>query len=203
VLAGGKSTRLGRNKIAEIFGQKSLLERVIACLTPLKSEILVVTALESTIPELTQYPKVKVVNDIFPGKGSLGGTYTGLTYSRTQYNLVVAGDMPFLNYQLMQHLIGLAAQSGADIVIPRINNLKEPLHAVYSTRCLPAMKRLIEENRLSILALFPLVIVKYVEEDEINRLDAAHLSFFNVNTEADLSLAREIAAKKEYRDDQC
>jgi molybdenum cofactor guanylyltransferase len=203
VLAGGKSIRLGRNKIAEIFGQKSLLERVIARLTPLNSEILVVTALESTIPELTQYPKVKIVKDIFPGKGSLGGAYTGLTYSRTQYNLVVAGDMPFLNPKLLEHLIDLAVQSGADVVVPRINNFQEPLHAVYSTRCLPAIQRLVSQNQLSLLALFPLVKVKYVAEDEINRLDAAHLSFFNVNTEADLKLAREIAAKKDFRDDQC
>jgi molybdopterin-guanine dinucleotide biosynthesis protein A len=204
VLAGGKSTRLGRNKVAEKVGNRSLLERVISCLAPLDSEIIVVTAEESIIPELTRLSTIKVVKDIFPGKGSLGGVFTGLTLSENIFNLVVAGDMPFLNLRLLKYLISLAEKDGADVVIPRVNDdILEPLHAVYSKKCLPTMERLISENRLSILELFPLVKVRYVAEDELNALDANHLSFFNINTEADLRKGKELAGKEDCGDDKC
>ena len=96
ILAGGKSRRLGRNKVIEKIGNQSLLERVVSSLSVFNSEIIIVAARESFLPQLTNYPKLKFVNDIYPGKGSLGGIYTGLVGSKLFYNVVVACDMPFL-----------------------------------------------------------------------------------------------------------
>ncbi len=168
-------------------------------MTKLSNEILVVTARESAIPQLNNYSQVRVVNDIFPAKGSLGGVYTGLSLSKADHSLVVAGDMPFLNISLLRFLVSLAGDSGADVVIPKMKNaILEPLHAVYSKKCLSLMERLLKEDRLSILELFPLVNVRFVEEDEINRLDPQHLSFFNINTEADLRKSIELAGKEGF-----
>ena len=200
VLAGGKSTRLGRNKLVETIGNRSLLERVISILSAFHSEIIVVAARESSLPQLTEYPKLRVVEDIYPGKGSLGGVYTGLTYSGTLYNLAVACDMPFLNLDLLRYMIGLSEDY--DVVIPRVNNeILEPLHAVYSRNCIPQIEFLIKENRLSILELFPMVRVRYVDDLEISRFDRQHRSFFNINTEADLAAGKEIARKEDSIND--
>ncbi|MBN1190710.1 MAG: molybdenum cofactor guanylyltransferase [Dehalococcoidales bacterium] len=191
ILAGGKSSRLGRNKVLEKLGESSLLERVIDSLKSFESEILVVAARDSDLPKLADYTGLRVVEDVHPGKGSLGGVYTGIKLSKTIYNLVVACDMPFLNVGLLRYMLGLA--DSYDVVIPRTNEgVLEPLHAVYSRNCLNPIEFLIKQDRLSILELFPMVKVRYVDNSQIDRFDLKHLSFFNINTEAELHLGREL-----------
>lgn len=202
ILAGGKSTRLGRNKVFEIIGQKSLLERAVSCLSSFKSEIIVVKAKDSSLPELTGYPELRIVTDVYPGKGSLGGIYTGLVASRAFYNMVVACDMPFLNLDLLRYMIDLAREY--DVVIPKVDDeILEPLHAVYSGNCIPPLEFLIKQNRLSILELFPMVKVRNVANSEINQFDPQHLSFFNINTEADLQKGLKLAGKEGFKSDKC
>ncbi len=202
ILAGGKSTRLGRNKVFEIIGQKSLLERAVSCLSSFKSEVIVVKAKDSSLPQLAGYPELRIITDIYPGKGSLGGIYTGLVASKAFYNMVVACDMPFLNLDLLRYMIDLAQEY--DVVIPKVDDeILEPLHAVYSRNCIPPLEFLIKENRLSILELFPMVKVRNVANSEINRFDPLHLSFFNINTEADLQKGLKLAGKEGFKSDKC
>lgn len=190
ILAGGKSSRLGSDKVLETVGSRSLLQRVISGVSLLSNDIIVVTASKRTFPEIVDYPEVKIVNDVFPGKGPLGGIYTGLVTSTSFYNLVVASDMPFLNHDFLRYMIRLAASF--DLVIPRVGNLVEPLHAVYTGKCLAPIERMIAQGRLKVNLLLSLVNTRYVEAEEFERYDPKHLSFFNVNTEDDLRKAREL-----------
>jgi molybdenum cofactor guanylyltransferase len=197
ILAGGKSTRLGRNKVVERIGNQSLLERVISSLSTFQSDIIVVEGRNSALPDLTGYPRLKIVQDIYPDRGSLGGIYSGILESRSFHNLVVACDMPFLNVELIRYMMGIA--SGYDVIVPRVTpEIFEPLHAIYSKRCVAFLEKLIQENKFKILELFPLVKIRYVEIAEIERFDPQHLSFFNVNTEADLKTGRELARKEGF-----
>jgi len=191
ILAGGKSLRLGYDKVLEKIGKRSLLEQVISRIDSLSKDIIVVTAEERTFPQLASHPKLKIVTDIFPGKGSLGGIYTGLVTSDSFYNLVIASDMPFLNQPLLRYMIEVS--DGFDFVLPRVNNLFEPLHAVYSKNCVAPMELILKEGRKVIIELFDFVKVRYVEAEEVDRFDPQHLSFFNINTKEDLKLARKIA----------
>jgi molybdopterin-guanine dinucleotide biosynthesis protein A len=81
-------------------------------------------------------------------------------------------------------------------VIPRIGDYLEPLHAVYTKACLRPMEGLLEKDSLKISDLLDLVSVRYVEKDEIERFDPGHLSFFNINTGADLDRARILASQE-------
>jgi len=200
VLAGGKSLRLGYDKVLETVGNKSLLQRVISRVSLLSSDIIIVAAREETALQSIDYPKLKIVTDIYPGKGPLGGIYTGLTTSTLFYNLVVASDMPFLNQALLRYMIQLA--TNFDIVVPRVGNLVEPLHAVYTKSCLAPIENMIKQDELSVYKLLRLVRVRYVEAKEIERFDPKHLSFFNINTEADLEKARELA-RGDMSNDKC
>ena len=191
VLAGGKGLRLGRDKVLETVGNRSLLQRVLSNIISFSSDIIIVTAVGQSVPQLTGYPGLRVVTDICPGKGALGGIYTGLTVSNSSYSLVVACDMPFLNQALLQYMVQLSANF--DLVAPRLGDMVEPLHAVYSEGCLAPIEGLIRQGNLKVSDLLPLVRVRYVEAEEIDRFDPRHLSFFNINTEADLETAREIA----------
>lgn len=202
ILAGGKSTRLGRNKLSELIGKQSLLERVVSSLLAFESEVIIVTAPDSSLPQLTEHSKIIFINDIYPGRGSIGGIYSGLMVSKSFYNLVVACDMPFLNLDLLKYMIKISI--GYDVVVPRVDNQTyEPLHAVYAKNCIEPLERLIKENVYRILELYPRVKVRYIENAEIDRFDPDHISFFNINTEADLKLGRELARKKDVRSDKC
>jgi len=198
VLAGGKSLRFGQNKSFVTIGNKSLLEKVVSCLSPVCREIIIVTTGEPTIPQFNRSPKLRVVTDFYPGKGPLGGIYTGLKASGTHFNLVVAADMPFLNPELLRYMLSLA--NSYDLVVPRVGKLVEPLHAIYTKSCLSPIERMITNNELRVSQLFPLVRVRYAEAEEIEKFDPHHLSFFNINTEADLAKAREIAEGETTRD---
>lgn len=189
VLAGGDSLRLGRDKVLEVVGESTLLQRVISRISFLNSDIIVVTAEKRFLPEV-DYPRLKIIADAYPGKGSLGGIYSGLAASHLSHNLVVACDMPFLSQALIRYMTQLA--DDFDIVVPRVGNLFEPLHAIYSKDCLEPIERLLKKGTLKVDALFGLVKVRYVEAAEINDFDPKRLSFFNVNTEADLEKAQEI-----------
>ena len=91
--------------------------------------------------------------------------------------------MPFLSLSLLRYMIPLAREQ--DVVIPQIGGLLEPLHAIYSQACRPAMGRLLERGRRQIVAFFHEVRVRYVKQAEIDRFDPLHLSFINVNTPQD------------------
>jgi molybdopterin-guanine dinucleotide biosynthesis protein A len=163
----------------------------VSRLSFLESDIVIVATEKQRLSWFGDYPGVKIVTDIYPDKGPLGGIYTGLVTSDTRYNLVVACDMPFLSQPLLGYMVQLSANF--DLVIPRWNGLVEPLHAVYSKDCLAAMESTLKQGILSVTKLLSLVRVRYVEAEEIERFDPKHLSFFNVNTEADLAMAKEIA----------
>lgn len=191
ILAGGKSLRFGHDKITEKVGNKTLLEKVISRIDPLSKDIVIVTAEERSFTEFANNPKIKTVADIFPGRGSLGGIYTGLVKSKSFYNLVIAADMPFLNRNLLAYMTEVA--DGFDFVIPRIGSFVEPLHSIYSKNCVSPIETLIKNDRRVIIELFDFVKVRYIEVEEIDRFDPEHLSFFNINTTEDLELARKIA----------
>lgn len=119
--------------------------------------------------------------------------------SEHAYNIVVAGDMPFLNVELLRYMLGIAPYH--DIVVPRVGSMKEPLHAVYSRRCLEPIDRMFNSGDFQVSHLLELPRVRFVESAEIERFDPAHLSFFNINTQADLDRARSLAEAK--KDDIC
>jgi molybdopterin-guanine dinucleotide biosynthesis protein A len=194
VLAGGKSSRLRRDKRLETVGDRSLLERVINVVNSVSSDIFIVKANGRAFPHLRESKKLRIVTDIYPDGGALGGLYTGLVASNSFYSLVVASDMPFLNHALLRYIIHIA--EGYDAVVPRLGDKLEPLHAVYSKRCLIPMEWKLERGDLKIQEIYPLIRVRYLEDREIERFDPERLSLFNVNTETDLVKARKLAEKE-------
>ncbi len=192
VLAGGKGLRLGRkDKALETVDSKSLLQRVVSQISPFSDDIIIVTARGKSFSRFNSGSGIRVIADAYPGRGALVGLGTGLAASNSWYNLVVACDMPFLNQALLRYMLELSA--GFDLVIPRVGGLVEPLHAVYSKNCLAPVESLLERGERRFSPLFGMVKVRYVEAEEIDRFDPEHLSFFNVNTEADLERAKQLA----------
>ena len=195
VLAGGKSLRLGRSKFLETIGGKSLIQWVIDHLATLSTEIIIATARGEAIP-CSSAVEIKTVADMYPGKGPLAGIYSGLMASSSSRAIVVGCDTPFLSTGLLEYMTQTSPTF--DIAVPRIKDKVEPLCAVYSKNCLAPIQELLEQNELRIIRLFGMVKVKYVGEDEINSFDPEHLSFFNINSQADLDRARRLATEKRW-----
>ena len=120
----------------------------------------------------------------------LGGIYSGLVASDADLNVVVACDMPFLCPELIGYMLEQAP--GYDAVIPRLEELVEPLHAIYARSSLAPIEDKLKAGRLGVHKLFSFLKVRYVERDEVEHFDPDCRSFFNVNTEADLKTARRI-----------
>jgi molybdopterin-guanine dinucleotide biosynthesis protein A len=180
VLAGGQSSRLGTDKSFVNVKGRPLIEQIMAKLARLSDDVIIVT----NSPKRYNHLEARLVGDIYPGKGALGGIYSGLRAAANVYSLVVACDMPFLNLNLLRYMILLAREH--DVVIPRIGELSEPLHAIYSKSCLEPIDRLLARGGLKIIDFFSEVQVRYIEKDEIDIFDPQHLSLFNVNTPGDL-----------------
>ena len=193
VLAGGMSRRLGRNKAVELFGDEPLIRRVIGRLSQVAQQTVVVVADAQQASALPLPDSAKVVLDIYPGGGSLGGIFTGLTGADGEWGVVVACDMPFLNLDLLGHMLTL--RDGYDAVVPVLDGRPEPAHAVYSKACLPYIERRLQANDLKIARFFDEVRVKYLSQHEIEQRDPTHLSFLNVNTQEDLDRALSLVAE--------
>jgi molybdopterin-guanine dinucleotide biosynthesis protein A len=181
VLAGGQSSRLGRDKSFLLVDGQPLVVRTIQMLVTLSDDVVIVTNHPAPYGPLAL--PARLVPDERPGEGALMGLYSGLKAARHPHALVVACDMPFLNLSLLRHMLHLA--EGCDVVIPRVDGWLEPLHAIYSKACLLPIDRLLAQGKRQIIAFFPKVRVCYVEEEAVNRFDPNHLSFVNVNTEED------------------
>jgi molybdenum cofactor guanylyltransferase len=202
VLAGGQSRRMGRDKAFLDFAGVPLIERVIERVQSLCAETIIVA---NDAERFARFG-LRVVRDIYPGKGSLGGIFSGLQALSAEYALVVACDLPFLNDALLRYLIALAPQ--ADVVIPRSHKptgkakdatrygqlaVKESglqaTQAIYSRRCLEPMRARLLADDLRIINFFDEVRVRVVEPGEVARFDPQLLSFINVNRPSDLAMA--------------
>ena len=188
ILAGGQSRRMGANKAFMRVGGRAIIERVIEKVALVGDEIILV----ANSPDEYAHLGYPTISDVYPGKGSLGGIHSGLKAASNPYALVVACDLPFLNGALLRYMALLA--SGHDLVVPRTEQGIEPLHAIYSKACLPAMEPALQQDNLRVIAFFSQVRVRYVEQEEIETLDPQLLSFFNVNSPDDLQWAKEMAA---------
>ena len=181
VLAGGESRRLGQDKCMLPVEGQPLLARTLTLLASLADDLLVVSNNPQRIADLG-FP-VRLVPDQQSGVGALMGLYSGLKAARHDRAVAVACDMPFLSLPLLRYMVGLAADY--DIVLPRLGDLVEPLHAVYRKSCLLPMERHLALGRRRIVVFFDEVRVRYVEQAEIDRYDPRRLSFLNVNTPQD------------------
>jgi molybdopterin-guanine dinucleotide biosynthesis protein A len=190
VLAGGQSRRMGQDKAWLPVGGRPVVERVIERVAPLSDDLLLIAYADDAYRHLS----ARLVGDVYPGKGPLGGIYTALQAARYDHCLVVACDMPFLDAGLLRYLAGLVP--GYDVVIPRVEEFPETLHAVYGKRCLEPIQRRLLADQLRIVGFFDEVRVRYVERDDVAHFDPEFRSFMNMNTPADWERLQRLAMQE-------
>ena len=178
VLIGGKSRRFGRDKVVEPLNGVMLVERVISILKPLFSEIALIGHVRHVISGY------KIIPDIMPGCGPLGGIYTALVSSNNPYCFIFAADMPNLNMGLIRYMAGLKEK--ADIIIPQMPKGLEPLHAIYSKTAIPVIKDLLVKKDFKILNLIEQMKTEYIGYQSIKDFGEPLKIFSNINSLSDI-----------------
>ena len=180
ILAGGESRRMGRDKVFLDAAGVPLFERVHGVLRQIFRDIIVV----SNNPRWFHAYGVRVIPDLIPGQGALGGLYTGLKHASNDRAFCFAADMPFLNPRLIRYMMERGYEG--DVIIPKTSDGLQPLHAIYSQACLKPIEDLISRGNLKIVDFFRYVTVVYISESEILTHDPKMISFLNINTKEDL-----------------
>jgi molybdopterin-guanine dinucleotide biosynthesis protein A len=195
ILAGGLSRRMnGTRKAFLPIGDETFIERILRLLAPHFDTMFIVT----NEPDLYARFDARVVRDQKQGMGPLMGMYSGLRASGSDASFVTAVDTPLVSPALARLLMEIG--DGCDARVPRWGGRVEPLCAVYSRRCLPAIESVLGQGKSAtgntatgrIVGFFPLVRACYVEESAVRALDPQGLSFFNVNTPQDYDALRAI-----------
>lgn len=201
---------MGEDKALKPFLGKPLIQRVIDRLAPLADEVIVTTNRPedyvflntSTLPP-TRYTRgpcavavhrLRLVPDLKPGRGSLGGLHTAMAAAASPFVAVVACDMPFASAKLIESAYRLMVEEEADVVIARTDEGYEPFHAVYRrAACLPAIEASIEADQWKVIAWFPKVKVRTLTPEEVKSFDPSGLCFWNLNTPEEFAEAEEMA----------
>jgi molybdopterin-guanine dinucleotide biosynthesis protein A len=183
VLAGGKSTRLGRDKATAPLLGVPLLQHVLNRLSGLTDEYMIVTRPDQKLDGIATGAS-RVVEDLFPDSGPLGGLYTGLSSIESPIAIAIACDMPLLHPPLLCELLHLLPEH--DAVVPLSEGQPQPLCAAYAKSCLAPILRQLETGNLKLTDVLARLDIRYVDPDEWRLLDPDGLSFQNVNRDEDL-----------------
>jgi molybdopterin-guanine dinucleotide biosynthesis protein A len=192
VLAGGFSSRFGQDKGVLELADKPLIRHVTDAIDPLVDEVVVVTNSRERVLKYSKFmvADVHFVVDVCEAGSPLIGALTGFGSAHGKYSLLLPFDTPFVSEEVVSLLFELC--QGKAAVVPRWpNGYIEPLHAVYQTKlALEAAESAMTERKLKVRAFIEkLKGVRYVSTMVIQQLDPELLTFFNVNTPADLDKA--------------
>lgn len=180
VLAGGKSRRYGSNKAFARLGGIPLIERILKVIGSTFLHIYIIT----NSREEYAYLGFPMYEDLIKGLGPVGGIYTALKMMGQRGGFFVGCDVPLLNQGLIRYIV--ERSSGYDVVMPKVGDYVEPLHAYYGKGCIAQIERIIEEGEYKVSSFLNQVRVLYITEEEIRRFDPRLLCFNNVNTPEDL-----------------
>jgi len=210
IIAGGNSRRMGDDKLLLPVPPKGtpLVRHVAELLLPLATRVVVVAndpdvcaavreiGLDDIEREQDGVQARKLVSclpDDAPGDGPLGGLATGLR-RLDGWALTVAGDMPFLSAATCRYLIR-RSDSGCDAVVPVLEGQSQPLHALYSRRCLPAVERALSAGLRRMDSFWNEVRVRMIPADPLRALDPELRTFTNVNTPTEWEEARALLSQ--------
>ena len=205
VVAGGLSRRMGQDKRRlKLWGVDgpTLLEHSVDLLARVCAEVIVVLNDAAAWPQLhTSATSARIVGDVYPDGGALGGIYSGLASAQHAHALVVAADMPLLNLDLLRWMS--VQPRDYDVLVPRLADASqarnklgvESLHAIYSRACLEPMARQLDAGNPQVIGFFAAVRVSFIEPATIAQFDPAGNAFRNVNTPAELEAVRQVLAQ--------
>ena len=220
ILAGGESSRLGFNKINIQVGGIPLFVGQIFKLSIFCDEVIISCSAENyptILKELKRVnehsknysgqdkikiPQIKTIldNEILGPNvdkkiGPIAGIYSGLINAKNQNCIVVAFDMPFISYRLIQLLIDKNIDGLKEAVIIKGRKGTEALYGLYSKKCIKIINKNIENKIYRVSEIFPFLEIEWIGEKELENKKIDELNFFNINKSADYERFKAICNK--------
>ena len=187
ILAGGKGKRLTHKKsLIQINNKPLILQTVIDLMANFSNVILV-----SDSSELYSFLDIPVYEDIIKDIGPLGGIYTGLNISETDWNFFIACDMPFINSDIIEILIENISDK-YDCIIPFVKGYYEPLFAFYNKSVTKFVLNSIKQKQFKIQSFFKNINIKEIYETEFEGINNVEKTFVNINTKNDVKNLRKL-----------
>jgi molybdenum cofactor guanylyltransferase len=182
ILAGGSNKRFGGITKANVeIDGLTIISRIISVIGEIFPEIIIVTNSPDEFSELRHY---KLIADEYLNAGPLGGIHAALKSSSKDAIFVFAGDMPFINNDIITEQIVEFWKGNHDIIIPKIGQLIEPLHAIYRKSILMDLENFMSEKRNKAVRDFlTKVNVEYLQMQDTERCKKA---FTNINSPSDM-----------------
>lgn len=192
IMAGGASSRFGKDKALMEIGGRALLVRMIELMRGV-TESTKIVAMEGKYGEFG----VDVIADCWPGQGPLGGIITALmatedSAQRRDWNLIVSCDMPFLTREWLRYLVEHALESAAEVVVPSSAQGLEPLCACWRTSAIKKLQYAFEDGVRKVTEAMKRLEMEVLDEEDWKRFDSAGRLFWNMNTPADYDESRRI-----------
>ncbi len=177
---------MGEDKALKPFLGRPLIQRVIERLAPIADELIVTT----NRPAEYGFIKHRLIPDLRPGRGALGGLYTAIASASHPFVAVAACDMPFASKDYFESAYRLMVKEETDVVISKTDQGYEPFHALYRREtCLPIIEAAIDADQWKVIAWFPQVRLRVVSPDESEIFDPSGLCFWNLNTPEEFTQA--------------
>jgi molybdenum cofactor guanylyltransferase len=186
ILAGGESSRMGRDKALLEFEGVPLLTRTARLVES------VVAAPPAVIGDQGGYESLglHMIADDWPGAGPLGGIATALRASGRPWNLIVACDLPYLTREWLDYVVARARQSLADAVLAMNAKGAEPLCAMYHKRCEGAIRAELQGGTRKVTDGLRQLVVEMIGPLEWKSFDSSGLLFKNMNSPEDYEEAK-------------
>jgi molybdopterin-guanine dinucleotide biosynthesis protein A len=183
ILAGGANKRFGGiTKSNIVVGGKTIISGMIRTIEDLFNEIIIVTNRPSEFRELIRY---KIIKDQYLKAGPLGGIHAALKSSSEEAIFVFAGDMPFLNKEIITKQIHEFNKGSYDILIPKVDQFIEPLHGIYRRSVLKDLERFLSEGKTRAVRDFITEVnIGYLK---FPKTETNILAFTNINSPSDIS----------------
>jgi molybdopterin-guanine dinucleotide biosynthesis protein A len=184
ILAGGKSSRMGADKAFLELGGRTLLARALEMAGSVAQQV-------RAVGDKTKFaPFGIVVDDIYPECGPLGGIHAALMSTTTDFNLMLAVDLPFMRREFLELLLSEARRTKAMVTVARVAGFFQPLCAVYRKEFTEVAERSLQAGKNKIGSLFGEVNTRVIEEEELRKAGFAVELFRNLNTPEEWEYAK-------------
>ncbi|MGA8311606.1 MAG: molybdenum cofactor guanylyltransferase [Terriglobales bacterium] len=179
VLAGGKSSRMGRDKAFLQLEGRTLLSLALEAASAVAASVWIV----GNAAKFAAF--APVVEDMYAERGPLAGIHAALAATATDLNLIMAVDLPFIHSDFLQYLISQARESPAIVIVPKADGGLQPLCAVYRRHFAEVAERALRAGKNKIDSLFAEVNARIIEPEELEQNGFQQEMFRNLNTEQD------------------
>ncbi len=182
ILAGGKSSRMGRNKALLMLGDRTLLERMQELARTVTPDVRIVG-------ERVKYG-VEAIEDVYRERGPLGGIHAALAATKAELNLILSVDTPFVSSEFLRFLVAEAQHGATTVTVASTGGRFQPLCGVYRREFLALAEAALRAGKNKIDPLFCHTTVRRIDDEELKRLAFDARMFDNLNTPADVSRAQ-------------